>query len=96
MILRGLKFLRAPVMHARFDQRNHAVGDQLAVHAQVLTVHQEGQHRIGNSADARLQHRTIFDQAGDVARDGDLHLGDFGLLQRTERAGRLPRWHRSC
>ena len=75
--------------HARFDQRNHAVGDQFAVNAQVLAVHQQGQHRIRNAADAGLQHRAVFDQAGDVARDRDLQIGDYGLLQRAQRPRRL-------
>ena len=74
MILRGLKFLRAPGDHARLDQRNHAIGYQFAVHAQIFAIAEEGKHGVGNPADAGLQHGSVFNQAGNVARDRDVQL----------------------
>ena len=85
MILRGLKFLRAPVMHSGFDQRNHAVRNQFAVDAKILAIHQHGQHRVWNSADAGLQYGAVLNQAGDVARDRDLEVGHHRLLKRAQR-----------
>ena len=75
--------------HAGFDQGNHAVGDQFAMDAEVLAVDEQGQNGVGNAADAGLEHGAVFDQAGHVAGDGDVHLGDLGLLHRAERTRRF-------
>ena len=74
---------------ARFNQRDHAVRYQFAVNGQIFPVHQQGQYRIGDSADAGLQNRAIFNQAGNVARDCDLQVGDHRLLQGAQRPRRL-------
>ena len=72
--------------HSGFDQRNQTVGNHLAVSAQVLAIHEQWQYRIRYAADAGLQHRSVFDQAGDMARDGHMQAGDYRLLQCAQRA----------
>ena len=54
MILRGLKFLRSPVITPASTRGIDVVGDQLGVHAQVAAVHQVGQDRIRNAANPTL------------------------------------------
>ena len=77
-----------------FNQRDDAVGNQFAVYAEIFAVHQERQHRVGNAADAGLKHRAVFNQAGDVARDGHMQVGDFRLFHGAQSDGRTRRWHR--
>ena len=70
---------------AGFDQRDDAVGDEFAVDAEILAVHEHGKNSVGNAADAGLQDGAVFDQAGDVAGDGDVQIGDLGLFHGAER-----------
>ncbi len=68
--LARLEILALAGNHAGFDQRDGAIGDQFAVNAQILAIHEQGEHSVGNAADAGLEHRAVFDQAGDIAGDG--------------------------
>src|SRR5436190_7189730 len=67
--------------HTRFDQRDYSVRNQLAVNAQILAVHEEGQDGIGNSADTGLQHCPVLDQARYIARYRYMHVSDYWLLE---------------
>ena len=54
------------------------------MHGEIFTVAQQGKHSVGDSTDAGLQHRAIVDQAGDVARDGVVQVGQNRPLQCAE------------
>ena len=84
MILRGLKFLRAPVDHSGLDQRHDSVGDQFAVHSQIFAVHQKRKHSVWNSADPGLYDSAVFDQPGHISGDRDIEVRDFRLLQSSQ------------
>ena len=62
-----------------------AVGDQFAVDAEILAVGEQGKDSVGDAADAGLQDGAVFDEIGDVAGDGDVEIGDLGLLHGAER-----------
>ena len=85
MIFARLEVLEFAGDHAGFDERDDAVGDQFAVDAEILAIHEHGEHGVGNAADASLEHGAVFDQVGDVARDGGLRLGDLGALHFGQR-----------
>src|SRR6476660_7517046 len=75
--------------YASLDQRDHAVGYQFAVDAEILAVHQHGQNRIGNSSDTRLQYSSIIDESGNVAGNGNLQVIHDRFLQRAQRPRRF-------
>src|SRR5208337_3226254 len=75
---------------ARFEglarARNHAVGNQFAVHAQILAIAKELKYGIGNASNARLQNRSVLNQAGHIAPDGEVQVtGHRSLLQFAQR-----------
>src|SRR5205807_1734754 len=84
-----LEILASSGEYSCLDQRDHAIRNQFAMHAEILAVHQHGQHGIGNSANARLQHGTVFDKARDIAGDSHLQVVYDRPLQGTERPRRL-------
>src|SRR5205807_4562450 len=84
-----LEILARTGEYASLDQRDHAVGHEFAVHPEILAIHQHGQYGIGNSADTRLQYRSIVNQPGNVPGDGHLKIIHNGLFQRAQRPRRL-------
>ena len=86
-----LEVLARPREHAGFDQGNHAVGNQFAVHREILAIHEKRQHRIRDASDARLQHGAILNQTRDVGGDGLVHGGDLWALPWRTADGRNPR-----
>jgi hypothetical protein len=77
------------VDHARLNQVDHAVGEHLGVDAQVAMIAQQPKHGVGNPSDAGLQRGPVRNQAGDVARDGAMHAGDFVRLHFGQRVRAL-------
>ena len=69
--------LSRPRNHAALDERNQAVGDNLAVDAEILAIVQIAQNRVRNPANADLERVAVFNQVGDVP--GDRVLGFAGL-----------------
>ena len=63
---------------ARLHERDDAVGDHFGVDPEVLPVAEELDGRVGNAADAELQRRAVFDQAGHVLADLPVDLELFG------------------
>src|SRR5208282_4084370 len=60
--------------HTSFNQRNHSIRDEFAVHGEVFAIVEEGKHRVWNAADPSLQYCSIFDESRYIARDGDVQL----------------------
>ena len=72
MILRGLKFLRSPVMTpASISGMTPSETSSLCTPRSLRSISM-GKNGVGNAADSGLEHGTVFNQAGDVAGDGDM------------------------
>ena len=61
--------LAAAGHHAGLDEIDDAIGDDVAVDAEVAAVLEVPQRLVGNAAEPDLQRRAVVDDGGDVARD---------------------------
>src|SRR5216683_723792 len=80
-----LKILPRAGNHTGFNQRHDAIGDELAMDAQILAVHEEGQHRVGDSPNARLQYCPVLYQTRHIAGYCYMHVSDDWLLEFAQR-----------
>ena len=74
------------VDHASLHQRGDLIADRARVHAQVAPVGECGEYDFRQGSQAELQRRTVFDQAGDVARDRQLGRARLRVHELERRA----------
>src|SRR5262249_29799561 len=72
-----MAYLATTGHYSGLDQVDNAVGDHVAMDAEVSTIRKMAQGLVGHAAQPDLQRRAIFDDRGDVARDA---LADLAAL----------------